>query len=170
MANQAGKDARTPIAQSPQAEPGTAVATQAAMRRELVPYRIYSPFALLRDMFERFDFAMPRVDITHADDQVLIQIDLPGIHPEDLEVVIDEYSLELEGEHRELRAGTVVQSERGYGRFVRVIPFHQAVDPSTAEAAFDNGVLEVRVRAVGQRKHERKLPITIVRHHEPTAH
>jgi len=130
---------------------------------ELVRYSSQVPFAVLREVLERFDFASPRVDIEHDGDYLAIQVDLPGISPDDFEVILDEYSLELEGERRERRerrGDNVARSERSYGRFQRVIPLPQHVDPESAEAKFENGVLEIRVRALGARKRGRKLAIT----------
>ena len=95
---------------------------QAAKNGELVRYSSDAPFAFMREIFERFDFAMPRVDIEHKGDQLFIQVDLPGISPDDIEVSIDEYWIELKGERRR------------FGRFERLIPLPNHVDPESAEA------------------------------------
>ena len=112
---------------------------------ELVRYTSLTPFGVIREMLQQLDLATPRVDITHEGEQLLIQVDLPGLSPSDIQITIDDYSLELEG-------------ERNDSRFRRVIPLPQHVDPNSAEATFDNGVLEIHVRAASER-HARRLEI-----------
>lgn len=113
---------------------------------ELSRYTAFTPFGVIREMLEQLELGVPRIDITHDGEMMLIQIDLPGIAPEDIEVEIDEYSLELQGERR--------------GRqFQRVIPLPQLVDPNSAEAQFDNGVLEIKVRAPAEIRRGRRLEI-----------
>jgi HSP20 family protein len=109
---------------------------------ELVRYTSSTPFGVIREMLEQLDLATPRVDITHEGEQLLIQVDLPGLSPSDIQITIDDYSLELEG-------------ERNDRRFRRVIPLPQHVDPNTAEATFDKGVLEIHVRAATDRRARR---------------
>lgn len=110
---------------------------------EMVRYN--SPFGVIRELLEQLELATPRVDITHVGDELLIQVDLPGISPADMQVTIDDYALELEGQHNDRR-------------FLRVVPLPQHVDPNSAQATFDKGVLEVRVRAP-TREHGRRLEI-----------
>ncbi|HEY5951911.1 MAG TPA: Hsp20/alpha crystallin family protein [Kofleriaceae bacterium] len=159
-----GNAAQSPAAQSSQQDQ-TALEPHAGTSHELIRYSSFSPFDALREMFERFDFAVPRTDITHDGEQLLIQIDLPGISPDDIEVTIDDYSLELDGERRDDRSqreGNLLRTERRYGHFHRVIPLPQHVDPDSAEARFDHGVLEIKVRAPADRQRGRKLAISAV--------
>jgi len=151
----------------------SAKADEGTKNGELVRYSSDSPFAFMREIFERFDIATPRIDIEHRGDQLFIQIDLPGISPDDLAVDLDEYTLTLEGERRERLQrpeGDVVRSERTFGRFARVLPLPQHVDPESAEAYFDNGVLEIKARVLGNRPHGRRLPINVVRSAATTTH
>ena len=139
---------------------------------ELIPYSLTNPFAFMRELFEQFDFAMPRVDIQHQDDQLDIQIDLPGISPDDITVTMDEYVLTLEGvryERRRRDEGGAMRRERTFGKFQRVLPLPQRVDPYTAQATFENGVLAIKVSTTGNRPEARRVPIGVVgRAPEPT--
>lgn len=123
---------------------------QATKNGELVRYSSDTPFAFMREIFERFDFAMPRVDIEHQGDQLFIQVDLPGISPDDIEITIGEYWIEMKGERRR------------FGPFERLVPLPHHVDPDSAEARLDKGVLEIKVRSLGTRAQGRKLPIQVV--------
>ena len=134
---------------------------------ELVRYSSYAPFAMMNELLERFDFAMPRVDIWHEGEFLFVDVDLPGVSPDDFDVLIDEYSLTIEGERR-TRERKLARTERPYGEFERVIPLPQHVDTNTAEARFDNGVLEIKVRAIAPRPQGRKLEVTVVRNQPNT--
>lgn len=166
-----GKDKGLAAPQSAQAAQAAAAAENG---RELVRASAYNPFAFMREVFERFDFATPLVDIEHDGDQLAINIDLPGINPDDIEVTMDEYVLTLEGERHESRQrgeGDLMRRERTFGKFQRVLPLPQHVDPETAQASFENGVLEVKVRTIGTRPEGRRIPIHVVgREPSPTTH
>lgn len=112
-----------------------------------------TPFALIRSLFEEFANltmgGVPRVDVTKRDDDLLVQVDLPGYRVEDVHVRIEDEKLVLEGERRAEPWPTdakVWAAERAYGRFRREIPLPANVDPETARANFENGVLEIAVR------------------------
>jgi len=139
---------------------------------ELIPYSLNNPFAFMRELFEQFDFAMPLVDISHQEDQLDIQIDLPGISPDDIMITMDEYVLTLEGvryERRRREEGDVMRRERTFGKFQRVLPLPQRVDPYTAQASFENGVLAIKVSTTGNRPEARRVPINVIgRAPEPT--
>lgn len=96
-----------------------------------------------------FNFA-PRIDVTRRDDKIIVRADLPGISPEEIEVHAVEDGLVIEGERRheaERTEGDVWQSERSYGRFYRMIPMPEGTDMDSAQARFENGVLEVSLKA-----------------------
>ncbi|MDB4952596.1 MAG: heat shock protein Hsp20 [Myxococcales bacterium] len=138
-------------------------------------YTPFSPFSLMRRMFEDLErmtqFAtnpsatdltqaasgttgglawIPDIDITRRDERIVVHVDLPGLAPDDIRVVVDDDAIVLEGERRWENVrdeGDVWQAERTYGRFRRVIPLPEGAKPETAEARFENGVLEIAVRA-----------------------
>lgn len=112
-----------------------------------------TPFALLRSLFD--DFAnltmggLPRVDVTKRDEDIVVQVDLPGYRLEDVHARIEDDKLVLEGERRaevQPTGGNVWAAERVHGRFRREIQLPANVDPATARASFENGVLEIEVR------------------------
>lgn len=149
----------------------------------LSPFFSSSPFHMVRrvfddmermmeSMFSDFDETLPetsmsfnfvpRVDVTRRGDQILVHADLPGISPEDLEIRASDDGLVIEGERRsdvERREGDIWQSERSYGRFCRVIPMPEGADLDSAQARFENGVLEVSVKAPEGRSRGRRIEI-----------
>ncbi|HEV7619102.1 MAG TPA: Hsp20 family protein [Burkholderiaceae bacterium] len=90
---------------------------------------------------------MPPVEISQRDNRLIISADLPGIAREDVQVEIDNGKLTIEGERREETQQTAVQgyrrSERSYGRFYRMIPLPDGIDPDMAQASMQDGVLEI---------------------------
>jgi HSP20 family protein len=75
---------------------------------------------------------------------------VPGLSKDDLSVEIGDDELTIQGERRydqeEEREG-VYRSERGYGRFCRVVPLPDGAVSESAKANFKNGVLEIVVQA-----------------------
>ena len=136
-----------------QQEPSSQTSQPRPMRNERSAMGFPTPFALIRSLFDNFANltmgGLPRVDVTKRDEDILVQVDLPGYRLEDVHVRIDDDKLVLEGERRaELQPtdGKVWAAERAYGRFRREIQLPANVDPETARANFENGVLEIAVR------------------------
>jgi HSP20 family protein len=149
----------------------------------LSPFFSSSPFHLVRrvfddmermmeSMFSDFDEALPetagslafvpRIDVTRRGDQIVVHADLPGLSPEDIEIHASEDGLVIEGERRhdaERRQGDAWRSERSYGRFYRLIPLPEGAELDSAQARFENGVLEISVKAPEGRGGRRRIEI-----------
>jgi len=90
------------------------------------------------------------VDVTDRGDHYLVQADLPGVNKEDINVSIDDDRLLIEAESQVEDSAEQAQSralirERRYGKWVRALQLGSDVDSEGVEAAYNNGVLEVRV-------------------------
>jgi HSP20 family protein len=128
------------------------------------------PFGSLTQVDRWFgDFSpgafQPRIDVVDDGDALRITAELPGMEPQDVEVVLEddylilrgEKKLEASGEDRERGSYHV---ERAFGSFQRIIPLPDGVDAGHAEARFDNGTLTIRLPKVAAKKSsERKLEI-----------
>ncbi|MDB5761280.1 MAG: hypothetical protein JWQ21_275 [Herminiimonas sp.] len=92
---------------------------------------------------------MPPVEISQRDNRLVICADLPGIRKEDVQIEINNDKLTIEGERREENRQTAAQgyqrSERSYGRFYRMIPLPEGVDPNSVQASMRDGVLEITI-------------------------
>jgi HSP20 family protein len=99
----------------------------------------------------------PQVETFRRGDNIVIRADIPGVRKEDVNVEIDNDMLSISGErreeHEEDRDG-YYRSERSYGRFYRAIPLPEGVSEDQCQASFNDGVLEVTLRAPkqGERK------------------
>jgi HSP20 family protein len=98
---------------------------------------------------------IPAMDLVETDDSLVLRADLPGMDRDDIEVEVKDGVLTVSGErqaeHETKREG-YHRVERSFGRFSRSLGLPRGVDPSTVEASFDRGVLEVRLPKPEERK------------------
>ena len=87
----------------------------------------------------------PSVDVIEEDEDVRIEVEVPGMSVEDLSVTIGEDSVIIRGEKKQEEAEGigVHRRERSYGAFRRVILLPVVVDRDKAEASFKNGILTI---------------------------
>jgi len=90
----------------------------------------------------------PAVDISENDDCVLVQAEVPGMDPEQIDVSLEGNVLTIRGEKKEQRQDkgeNFHRVERQYGMFMRSIQLPSDVVADKVTASFKNGVLEVRL-------------------------
>ena len=94
----------------------------------------------------------PNVDCFHTDDPhaLTVVIELPGVDPETLQVVAADRMLVVAGERKrpQVPARVYQQMEIEYGPFRRQIRLAENVDPTSASARYEHGVLTVELPAV----------------------
>jgi len=90
----------------------------------------------------------PAVDIAETEDAIVLTADLPGLGEEDISIEVDDGVLTVSGERRDERKDDEAgyrRLERSFGRFSRAMRLPRGTDPEAITAAFDRGVLEVRI-------------------------
>jgi HSP20 family protein len=91
----------------------------------------------------------PAVDIKESDNDIRIDLELPGLRPEDVEITAENGLLTIRGEKRSERKegddGRYHVVERSYGTFMRTFTLPQGVDESQIQAEFNDGVLSIRI-------------------------
>jgi HSP20 family protein len=110
---------------------------------------------LFADLWQVFPFSRslrrgyrPEVDVYRSDDPptVTVQIELPGVDPEDVRLVASPRALLIAGERRRPKdGGHYQQMEIDYGPFQRQITLADDIDPEQASATYDRGMLTVRL-------------------------
>ena len=110
---------------------------------------------LFADLWQVFPFSRslrrgyrPEVDVYRSDDPptVTVQIELPGVEPEDVRLVASPRALLIAGERRRPKdGGHYQQMEIDYGPFQRQITLADDIDPEQASATYDRGMLTVRL-------------------------
>lgn len=81
-------------------------------------------------------------------DQIIVQADIPGIDPKNIEINVSENYINLRGhieKNRDISEENYHCTERRYGSFNRNISLPGSVDHKKAQAENKNGVLEIRV-------------------------
>jgi HSP20 family protein len=89
----------------------------------------------------------PLVNVFSDEDGLVVQAEVPGVQPDQLNVQVDPGRLTISGE-RDLDAGkdgSFHRRERRGGRFSRVIQLPRDLDPEQADAQYRNGLLTVRL-------------------------
>ena len=90
----------------------------------------------------------PRVDIVEEPDRFAIFADLPGVDPQDVEVLMDKGILSIRGERRsemDSQNGRYSRIERRYGMFHRRFALPDSADAEGITANGRNGVLEISI-------------------------
>jgi HSP20 family protein len=100
------------------------------------------------------------MDGLRRDDDVVLRFDLPGIDPDSIEVTVDRGVLSVsarrEEEHGEGERPFV--RERVMGTFSRRVYLSEHLDAEGIEAAYNNGVLAVRIPVL-ERAKPRKVEV-----------
>lgn len=105
----------------------------------------------------------PQVDMHETEREYVVRADMPGVEPENVEVLLADDRLILRGEthhEEEAREQGILRSERRYGRFERVLPLPGEVKQDQIQANFRNGVLELRLpKSEESQQKIRRIPI-----------
>lgn len=108
---------------------------------------------------------VPRIDVVDEKEGLKITAELPGIEAKDVECSLQEGALTIKGEktverkEEDKKTGHFL-AERAYGSFYRTIPLPYDVDRDKTSAAFENGVLTIRLpKAASAKSAERKIAI-----------
>lgn len=108
---------------------------------------------------------LPTVEVYQTDKDVIVNAELPGLEPKDVNVEISEDSITLKGEtccSTEVKEDTYFRTERQYGRFERVIPLPDRIKDQEAKATFKNGMLTVRAPLLVESTRPRSHKIEIL--------
>jgi HSP20 family protein len=94
------------------------------------------------------------LDVVRRDGDVVLRFDVPGIDPESVDVTVDRGVLSVSVKRQEERAETdkFVVRERTMGTFTRRVSLSKSLNADAIEAAYSNGVLEVRIPVLEQDK------------------
>jgi HSP20 family protein len=88
-----------------------------------------------------------RMDVTENDTEYQVLAELPGVKKEEISITINgnEVAVSAEMKHeKDVKDGaTVLCAERYYGKIQRSFALGQEVDEATAQAKYNDGVLEL---------------------------
>lgn len=106
----------------------------------------------------------PNSEASEDQDSYLIEVELPGVAEDDIEVSIREDTLIVRGEKRDQREESGKNyffSERSYGAFQRAFRLPRDVDKNRIEASHTNGVLKLTLNRKSEPEaKEKKIKIS----------
>ena len=90
----------------------------------------------------------PAINVGSTDEGVTVFLFAPGIDAKKLDISIQQNVLSINGAREEpaQEQGTYYRRERFSGEFRRVISLPDDVDPDNVEAAYRDGIVQIRVR------------------------
>lgn len=101
------------------------------------------------------------LDAYRADDAFVVEVDLPGVSPESIDVTVDSGVLRITAERRAARVEgrQSLLSERVHGRFARELHLGQGLDTTQVRAEYTDGVLAVTL-PVAEASKPRRVAVT----------
>jgi HSP20 family protein len=107
--------------------------------------RLWRPdFLRLRQM----SVDVPLLDVYEEKDDLVVKAEIPGLTKDEIDISIDGNVLTIKGEkkkHDEVKEENYYRCERTFGSFTRSLELPMNVKPDKVNAAFTDGVLEVRL-------------------------
>jgi len=98
--------------------------------------------------------SLPLVDLYETDDNLVLEMDLPGINPEDVLIKVYEDVIIIEGIKRESRKEQkyrYICMERSFESFRRIVRIPVAVNSSAGTAEYTNGVISLTLPKIKER-------------------
>jgi HSP20 family protein len=145
--------------------------------KKLAPISAFEPFAPLTEMSNRYralfgePFAdlfaptgwVPPVEIAETEEKLVITAELPGMRPEECQIVLRDNVLTLSGEKKaegveEKENVRYLTYERTFGVFVRSFTLPTMVATDKAVATFHDGILRIELPKTVEAK-GREIPI-----------
>jgi HSP20 family protein len=117
-----------------------------------------TPFRLMDELLRttgngsRVTGFAPPVDVHETEDEYLVQVDLPGVKSEDVNVEVNDLVLSISGSRVPSETGQSQLVERPYGSFARTLSLPHGVDSDSIQAGYQDGVLELRIPKPAERK------------------
>ncbi|MGC8877368.1 Hsp20/alpha crystallin family protein [Thermus sp.] len=147
-----------------------------ARATEITPFRTWGPLSLLEEanrLFEEVmgDFARPLAtayvapaDLYETDEALVLEMAIPGLAPEDLEVSLEGTKLTVRGQvkpQEDVRVRRYYLQEIPHGSFVRTFTLPVEVKAEEAKAEFRHGILRLTLPKVAEARAKR-IPIEVV--------
>ncbi len=120
----------------------------------------------VQEKADKVPASSPRWGLMSADlfddaDNIVVKLEVPGLANDDFDINIVDNILTINGEkqfQQEKTQGNYRILECAYGRFSRSIPLEYEVDPDTAKASYDRGILKIELDKKPH-QHRRKIEI-----------
>ena len=108
-----------------------------------------------RGLLPRETIWTPQLDVYEDENNIIVNVDVPGMKPEDIDISVSGNALSIRGEKKqeEKKEGKdYYRMERAYGSFSRTVELPSTVDTKKINATYKDGVLEVVLPKVEEAK------------------
>ena len=95
------------------------------------------------------------IDVFWAGESLTVRASLPGVKPEDVEVIVTDDTLTIKGEtklEKEVKEEEYLHREHRHGAFRRAVALPHNLDTEKADASYENGILTVTIPKVEESK------------------
>jgi len=95
-----------------------------------------------------FAHRMPALDMIDRDDEVIVNVEVPGVRKEDLSIAVTDSTLTIKGKterHEEEKREDYYHRELSCGEFVRSMRLPVGIDSKKVEANLKDGMLEIHL-------------------------
>jgi len=111
----------------------------------------------------------PRADIIDDEDKIRVELEMPGVHPDDIRITVRNDLLTVlttKAMSKKERSGLYLQNERHYGHYYRQLRLPEAVNNKLVNAVMEEGVLKLTMPKSSEGSTER----IVVQHVRPQIH
>jgi HSP20 family protein len=95
-----------------------------------------------------FEYEVPAADVVDKGDKYLVEIDLPGVDKNDINVTLVDHHLKIMASRKvekEEKDENYILSERVFSGYKRIIPLPEDADENSIKAKYENGVLRIEI-------------------------
>ncbi len=94
------------------------------------------------------EFQAPSLDLSESDQDYLIEMEVPGLEPQDIEITLSDRTLTIKGEkvqEQDDEAREYHRIERRFGTFTRQVHLPDVASEDDIEAEYERGVLRISI-------------------------
>lgn len=143
---------------------------------DIIGYGIWDPFEEIKkirkemdNLFKNFGkismskglkLREPLTDIINKKDEIIVNVELPGIDKRDINLVMEDDRIEIKAEkkeEKETKRKDYYKQERYYKGFYKSFTLPASINPDKAKAKFINGVLTINLTKTKGKLKKRKV-------------
>ncbi|HEY4755105.1 MAG TPA: Hsp20/alpha crystallin family protein [Ignavibacteriaceae bacterium] len=125
--------------------------------------KVHRFFGEFPSNFDYNNTFLPKIDISEDEKNIYFEAEIPGLKKEDINISLEDNILTIKGEKKfseDKKQKALIRNERIYGPFARSFTLHEEINPDSANAEFENGILKISLeKATHKPVKERQIQI-----------
>lgn len=113
------------------------------------------PQSEMGEVRKEAQYYRPAVDVSETDEELILRYDMPGVHRDNVDIVVEKETLRVTGKTDPEEPGTPAYRETRVGDYRREFTLPEDVDTEHVEAKMDAGVLTIKIGKRAQAKPRR---------------